>query len=202
MPKGIYKHKKLTLKTRKKMSITHLGVKNTKEHNNNISLSHIGIALTKTHRIALSLAHKGNRHTKATRKKISLSLIGNKRSLGSNTLGYKFTQASKIKMSIARKNFLKNPKKHPNWLGGLSFGNYSSKFTIGLKRKIRKRDKNICQLCDKRKYGEELAVHHIDYNKKNCKENNLIALHRRCNTKVNTNRDYWFAYFAYNGEGR
>jgi hypothetical protein len=58
---------------------------------------------------------------------------------------------------------------------------------------ILQRDNNKCQLCHK----VSNLVHHIDYNKKNCKENNLITLCRGCNSKVNINRDYWFAYFAY-----
>ena len=95
-------------------------------------------------------------------------------------------------MSIAQMG-----KNNGNWQGGISFELYSIEFNNKLKRKIRKRDNNICQLCNKRKYGEELAVHHIDYNKKNCKEYNLIALHRKCNFVVNANRDYWFAYFTY-----
>ena len=88
-------------------------------------------------------------------------------------------------------------KKAFNWNGGLSFEPYSVEFNNILKSKIRKRDKNICKLCNKRKYGKELSVHHIDYNKKNCKEDNLISLHRGCNTKVNKSRDYWFAYFNF-----
>lgn len=86
---------------------------------------------------------------------------------------------------------------NPAWSGWASRIKYGINFGIVLKRKIRKRDKNICQKCGKRKYAEELAVHHIDYNKKNCKESNLTSLHKVCNTKVNANRDYWYAYFTY-----
>ena len=43
--------------------------------------------------------------------------------------------------------------------------------------------------------GEALTVHHIDYDKENCKENNLITLCKQCNSRVNFNRKYWTNYF-------
>ena len=45
-------------------------------------------------------------------------------------------------------------------------------------------------MLDKRKqeFKKILAIHHIDYNKKNNKEENLITLCRSCNVKVNFNR--------------
>ena len=46
-------------------------------------------------------------------------------------------------------------------------------------------------------YGKVLDVHHIDYNKENCKENNLITLCKQCNLRANKNRDYWYGYFMY-----
>ena len=63
---------------------------------------------------------------------------------------------------------------------------------------IIKRDKYKCQLC--LKSGN--TVHHIDYNKQNNKESNLINLCKGCNGKVNFNRDYWYAYFTYIMENR
>ena len=46
-----------------------------------------------------------------------------------------------------------------------------------------------------KKYNEKLHIHHIDYCKNNCKRGNLITLCKKCNTKANYNRDYWYAYF-------
>ena len=64
---------------------------------------------------------------------------------------------------------------------------------------IRKRDHYTCQLCGikQENYYRKLDVHHIDYNKQNCKEENLITLCLQCNLRVNFNRDYWYAYFMY-----
>jgi hypothetical protein len=43
--------------------------------------------------------------------------------------------------------------------------------------------------------GRTLEVHHIDYNKKNCKEENLITLCKWCNLRANYNRNYWKTYY-------
>jgi hypothetical protein len=39
--------------------------------------------------------------------------------------------------------------------------------------------------------GTALTIHHIDYNKQNCNEENLITLCKGCNTRANYNKDYW-----------
>lgn len=86
----------------------------------------------------------------------------------------------------------------PSWQGGLTKSGYYL-FTDELKIEIRDRDKHICQNCSKtEKYlRRKLDVHHIDYNKRNYNEINLISLCSHCNLVANTNRDYWFAYFTY-----
>ena len=90
-----------------------------------------------------------------------------------------------------------------NWQGGVSESGYSYKFNNELKEKIRHRDNYKCQLCGMtkkehyKKYNQNIDVHHIDYNKQNCNDFNLITLCKKCNTKVNTDRDYWYAYFTY-----
>ena len=47
-----------------------------------------------------------------------------------------------------------------------------------------------CIICNKK--GTD--VHHIYYNKKNCKESNLITLCNDHNTKANYNRNFWKGY--------
>jgi len=90
---------------------------------------------------------------------------------------------------------------NPRWQGGISFEPYSSDFNDGLKEQIRDRDNHICQLCGMTEiehvevYGEKLSVHHIDYDKKNSNETNLISLCRNCNSKVNANRNHWQEFF-------
>lgn len=74
---------------------------------------------------------------------------------------------------------------------------YPEEFNIELKRKIRKRDNYTCQECDLKeeehllRVNFPLSVHHIDYNKQNCEESNLILLCSSCHTKTNFHRDFW-----------
>ena len=85
----------------------------------------------------------------------------------------------------------------PHWRNGISKLPYSFEFNDKLKEEIRFRDKYNCQLCSVTEeehiiiWGEVLSVHHIDYNKKNCKKSNLITLCKQCNSRVNFNRKYW-----------
>ena len=91
----------------------------------------------------------------------------------------------------------------PNWTNGNSLLPYPIEFTYYLKRKIRERDNFKCQNCELSEkehhelYNQNLHVHHIDYNKFNCYENNLITVCKKCNNNANANRDYWFAYYTY-----
>lgn len=90
---------------------------------------------------------------------------------------------------------------NPMWNNGSSFEPYSSEFDRYLKEQIRKFDSYICQLCKKTQkeelsnYQRKLAIHHIDYNKKNNQLDNLITLCNCCNVKVNRNRPFWIIYF-------
>jgi len=161
----------------------HKGYKQTQEHTEKVRKSHIG---TKQSEATI-------KKRMATFKKIGYkpkppSPIGNK-----NWLGRKRTQEEKDKISKnnARYWLGKKGENSSGWKGGKSFEPYTTDWTITLKRAIRERDNYICQLCSQ--YGN--TVHHIDYDKKNCNLNNLITLCRKCNTKVNFNREFWKHYF-------
>jgi 5-methylcytosine-specific restriction endonuclease McrA len=90
---------------------------------------------------------------------------------------------------------------NPNWKDGKTLEIYPSKFNDELKESIRRRDNYICQNCGMTEeehlivVGRIIEVHHIDYNKQNCKENNLITLCYACNTRANFNRDYWHDFY-------
>jgi predicted DNA-binding protein YlxM (UPF0122 family) len=106
-------------------------------------------------------------------------------------------------LSESQKLKPKYGKDNPAWINGISFKPYSFKFNGSLKRKIRERDSFTCKCCGLKEenHFRALDVHHIDYNKQNCKENNLITLCVGCNVKANGNkefdRDYWYAYYTY-----
>jgi len=84
-----------------------------------------------------------------------------------------------------------------NWRGGISFEPYSPEFNRELKERIRRRDNYTCQLCGVPQCEclQPLPIHHIDYNKQNTAELNLIALCHGCNAKVNWNRNCWMVFF-------
>ena len=183
MPSRIYKRTKLGYWTGKRRS---------KETKRKISEKLKGSkgywknrSFTKEHKQKLSLAHKGQVswikgkfHTKETKNKISKA---NK--------GRKHTEETKRKDSLAKGGT------------GIPYENteYGAGFNNALKEQIRYRDKYKCQVyeCPQLENGRQLDVHHINYDKENCKENNLISLCINCHRKSNFNRDYWYAYFTY-----
>jgi hypothetical protein len=80
-----------------------------------------------------------------------------------------------------------------NWQGGKSYEIYPKEWNKNIKLYIRNRDKYTCQICGilESCCNRNHAVHHIDYNKKNCEINNLITLCLSCHIKTNVNREYW-----------
>ena len=101
----------------------------------------------------------------------------------------------RTKIAVAKRG-----DKNPRWMGGINREPYGWEFNEELKEEVRRRDGYRCQLCGvpQAECGGRwgvLFVHHIDYGKKNNDPMNLTALCNRCNTKVNTNRPYWTAFF-------
>lgn len=94
-------------------------------------------------------------------------------------------------------------KKNPNWMGGFDRRDYPYEFNQALKHQIRQRDNFTCQCCGMteeehvKNFKQSLHVHHIDYNKKNYNNENLISLCCGCHTKSSFNRDYWYAFCKY-----
>jgi len=82
----------------------------------------------------------------------------------------------------------------PCWKGGISFEPYCERFNNEFKEAVRERDNYMCQLCGHEQNGRKLDVHHIHYDKENCYPD-VVALCRSCNSKVNSNRNYWEQYF-------
>lgn len=78
------------------------------------------------------------------------------------------------------------------WKGGISFGAYSPEFNVKLKRIVKDRDKNRCLICKSQK---RLCVHHINYDKKDCRPENLVTLCGSCHSRTNSNREQWLLFF-------
>lgn len=81
-----------------------------------------------------------------------------------------------------------------NWKGGTSLLPYPFEFNSNLKERIKNRDKHSCQLCGRK---EKLCVHHINYEKEDLFDLNLITLCTGCNGRVNGDRDFWEDYFTF-----
>jgi hypothetical protein len=183
-----------SLETRLKIRKSQIGKKISKETRLKIAKSRKGKPLSKETKLKLSkiLSGKNNhnfgkKHSKETRFKISKALTGKKRSL-----------EIRLQMSKTRKG-----KNNGNWRGGVSYFPYTQNFSKALKVKIKTRDSFTCQHCELtekehiKRYKQGLHIHHVDYNKENCKKTNLITTCIICNSKANSNRDYWFAYYTY-----
>ena len=90
-------------------------------------------------------------------------------------------------------------KHNPAWNGGSSFGQYAIEFNDKCKESSRIRYGRICQYpgCGKTEEdnGRKLDVHHIDYNKQNCSEDNLIPLCKKHHMKTSGKREYHIKLF-------
>ncbi len=144
--------------------------------------------------------HKGKKRSIETRIKMSRVQKANP-TFG--MLGKHHSEESKQK--IRNSNLGKPPtmskETHYNWKGGISHNPYPSFFTQSLKLKIRQRDNYTCVLCGKTEKEEiqqinrVLCVNHINFNKDDCREENLNTLCVKCNIKVNYKRVFYSQYF-------
>lgn len=84
-----------------------------------------------------------------------------------------------------------------SWEGGKSSEPYPVGFNEWLKTRIRNNFGQTCQLCGvaQSNLKRKLCVHHIDYDKLNLSETNLIPLCDKCHGKTNAKRGYWEKYF-------
>lgn len=113
------------------------------------------------------------------------------------------SEEAKISMKIAQ-NRPEVKAKHSgeqssNWKGGISKEPYSQNWTREYKKQIKKRDSFICQICLTPEYlaaQKTLVIHHIDYDKKNCDQDNLTSLCHSCHGKTGYNREEWKSIFA------
>ncbi len=85
---------------------------------------------------------------------------------------------------------------HPQWKGGISCEPYCDAWLDkDFKESIKERDNYQCQNPDCWGTSKDLCLHHIDYDKKNCKPGNLITLCRSCNGRANKDRRQHAAWY-------
>lgn len=74
-------------------------------------------------------------------------------------------------------------------------GLYPKEWTSELRMYIKERDRFTCYVCQSREMITPHHVHHIDYDKANCKESNLVTLCPSCHMRTNGNRGEWQQFF-------
>lgn len=83
------------------------------------------------------------------------------------------------------------------WQGGKSFEVYPQAFNKKLKEKIRVRDGFKCVECGvpEKELFRFLDIHHIDENKRNNSDHNLVSLCHSCHRKIHNTKQDWINYF-------
>ncbi len=125
----------------------------------------------------------GKNHSEEIRRKISESTRGkvlseeHKRKISEANIGRVHSEETKKKMS---------GKNNHQWKGGTSFLPYSQLFETVMKEYVKERDSYTCQFCDAKQNGKAHAVHHIDHDKENDCERNLITLCELCHNNETT----------------
>lgn len=121
--------------------------------------------------------HRGKKVSRETRKKISEA----------QSLIWTTSRRDEARERASKEN-------HPNWKGGRT-KELRAKSTNAPKEvieRVRKRDKNTCQMCGKGKEGNgrNMDVHHIVpyLDSKDNAEENLICLCKSCHTKADRNK--------------
>jgi hypothetical protein len=144
----------------------------------------------------------GKIHSEEFLKKITIRMTGEnnpqkrkeaRKRVSEQMMGHIVSESMKKIFSEQKKG-----DKNPNWQGGKSFEDYPREFNKKLKEMIRERDGYICQVCFKPQdeLKKKLFIHHIDYDKKNCSEDNLISLCNPCHIRTNGDREVWQSIFA------
>ena len=107
--------------------------------------------------------------------------------------GIRYSPKTEFKKGFDKRRKISRGKEHPFWNGGSSFEPYTPEFNNKLKKKIKERDKNKC-LCEGTHKGI-LSIHHINYDKKDCRPKNLITVCASHNSLANRFREYWMKYY-------
>lgn len=178
--------------TKKKLSVLRSGEGNgmfgkhhSQEVRDLISKSEKGRKITWGRKISISKKGKV-KISPLQRKMISDSLKKHYTENPNPFLGKKHSPESIEKMRLANIGRF-DGENHPQWKGGLSKQPYVFNWKK-ISNKIIQRDKGICQNPFCKRTDKKMTAHHIDYNKKNNQEGNLITLCNSCNCSANFKR--------------
>jgi hypothetical protein len=190
-----------------KMRISHLGNK-----------SKSGLHLSEETKQKISLAKQGKSrgpHTLETKEKIRKSSFGKhnhsfetRRKISDAKKGIPNVKLRGKLKSVEHRKKLSQSRigkycgnKSPSWKGGISFEPYCSKFTKEFKERVRAFFRDTCVLCGKTKIqcGENLCVHHVNFDKMVCCNDVkplFVILCRSCHGKTNYKREYYENIFT------
>ena len=194
----------------------HYGKPRPEETKRKIGLAHKGKVVSEETRRKIGRANKGNTHSEKFKNYMKERMSGKYNPMygkpGTN-LGKKLSEEHRKKISLVNKgrkyseeerrymSISRMRENNSRWLGGKSFEPYGLEFNKQFKEAIRERDNHTCQLCSifeddhRQLYGRRLAIHHVDYDKKNTFPQNCLTLCQRCNILVNKDRELWTNHF-------
>ena len=179
---------------RKRLSAAHKGKSLSEEHKQKMRVAHLGKYPSAETLAKMHMAHLGKHHSVKARAKMRAAKLGKRNPMSGKRHGI----IAKQKMSAAKMGQPRpdlNGSKNPLWRGGVSFDPYPVGWTTLLRRTIRKRDDYTCALCGDIQSERQHDVHHINYNKKDVRPENLITLCTVCHLKTNDDREYWTNLF-------
>lgn len=107
--------------------------------------------------------------------------------MGKNTQKKQKQKQSEIKIG----------NKNRNWKGGIASEEYCLEFkTTEWRQIIYERDKKkLCWNPQCEDEGTKECLHHINYDKKDCRPLNIIKICNSCNSQANFNREWWEAFY-------
>ncbi len=198
------KGKLFSQKHRKNLSIALTGRKLSAEHIRKMSEVTIGRICSEETRKKIGVGNKGKIISDKTREKMSDARKGYMPWCKGKNLSYEHRK--KISKAHKGKKLSEEHKKNisavtigsgnPNWKGGISCEPYCDVWLDKeYKQSIKDRDGYKClnPVCTKQ--HTLLHLHHINYNKKNCKPSNLITVCKSCNSKANYDRDWHKSWY-------
>lgn len=180
---------------RQKIRESKLGKLHSEETKQRIRESVTGMFAGKNH------PNYGKHLSDETKQKIAKSKLGKIRpprdpewcrKISEGHKGLKHSLETRLKMSESQLG-----EKAKLWKGGLSYGKYCKKAKPAYKR-VRAFFSWVCVFCGQPQKHEKLIVHHVNYDKDTCCNENkpyFVTLCRSCHSMTNNNRSYWEPYF-------